>query len=60
MEDLEDEDGERYENHVCLFLPEIVSLGSSEIESYFKSLRLMLSNCPQINKVHVLTYFMRV
>lgn len=60
MEDLEDEDGQRYENHVCLFLPEIVSPGSSEIERHYRQLSKMLMNCPQISKIHVLTYFMRV
>lgn len=58
MDDLEDDSGVRYENHVCIFFPEIVSLGSSKIERHAILLNNLVQACPQISKVHILTFFM--
>lgn len=58
MDDLEDESGVRYVNHVCLFLPEIVSSVSSNIEKHALLLNNLMASCPQISKVHILTFFM--
>ena len=58
MDDLEDESGVRYSNHVCLFFPEIVSPSSSRIEKHAELLNNLLASCPQISKVHILTFFM--
>lgn len=42
MDDLEDEDGERFENHVCLFLPEIVSPEMSQFAQIAETLNRLL------------------
>ena len=60
MEDLMDEDGERFDNHVCIFLPEIVSPEMSQFNEIAENIDRLLEICPQISKVHILTFFMRV
>ena len=60
MQDLEDEDGERFDNQVCIFLPEIVSPEMSQFNEIAENIDRLLEICPQISKVHILTFFMRV
>lgn len=58
MDDAVKDDPET-EFHICLFLPEIVNLSSSQVKQYILNLQKIIEDYPQDKLVvHILTYFL--